>query len=134
VQQLDTLGSIVLIAIDAGIPIAPKSTADHKMLHKSKATAVLVGAIEHINTNINNLFTPLLGASIKMDWQRANSLGEYANTRPDSRYGKRDLLGYDWACSVRRNGVREEGVIDSRLKFGRGHTRLPSESRAKTSE
>ena len=72
VQEDNTLGAILLIAVDTSIPIAPKSTADHQVLQQSITTAVLVGTIEYIQLGrTRDLFTPLLGASVKMNWERA---------------------------------------------------------------
>ena len=47
-QEENALWAILLIAIDTRIPIAPKRTADHQVLHERITTAVLVGTIEDI--------------------------------------------------------------------------------------
>ena len=93
-QEQQPFRTIMTVAEDADVAVAPQRTRNHQMVHQIEACGVVVGSLYQSVTGMAVLsFAAVFRAPVKVERQCSYRLGENTHASPYGRKVQRTLLG-----------------------------------------
>ena len=121
VQEFQTLWSVELVAMDAGISVTPKRDAHHQVVQQGEAAGVGIGFGEEQGAGVAKGRLPAARcALVQMHGERSHGLGEYANAGPDCGDVQRTFRSDGGPACVVTGGGGEKRGVHRCLELGRG--------------
>jgi hypothetical protein len=120
-QEQQPLRTIMTVAEDADVTVAPQRTRNHQMVHQIEACGVAVGSLYQSVTGMAVLsFAAAFRAPVKVEWQCPYRLGENTHASPYGRKVQRTLLGDIHFTGGIGNRIGRDDLVHCGLELGRG--------------